>query len=281
MPRSLLTQRRALALVVVLAVLCSMLPAGCSAKLTDRLSDVVHLPLMPFTNALHWFGARLHGPQPTAELGDTQRLANEYVEALAYQRQLEEALADAREQIAQLAQIRNHRVFTGYSLQPAAVVAGSDYTSPTITINRGTRHGVQPNQPVAFGTNLVGRVTDVGPTSATVTLITAPGSRLDVRFIPPQAGPAPLGDDGQLELFEGGPQFFCILDMTSPVQEGDLAYLSDERWPIEARGLFVGQVVTVEKAPDDPTLRKRVIVKPIPSLRHLTRVVVFVPIEAE
>lgn len=70
-----------------------------------------------------------------------------------------------------------------YRVVPAQVVAigpAQDYTR-TITIDAGSRDGIEPDMTVISGRGLVGTVASVGPTSATVILIADRQSRVGSR----------------------------------------------------------------------------------------------------
>ena len=72
-------------------------------------------------------------------------------------------------------------------------------------------------------------------------------------------------------------EFIAVVSEDQPIQIGDLAHLEDRTWPREARAVVVGKVVEIAPDPNDPVLRQRVVIQPIRSLRHLSRLVVLVP----
>ena len=64
------------------------------------------------------------------------------------------------------------------------------------------------------------------------------------------------------------------------IKPGDLAHLSDERWPAVAQGFVVGQVVNIKPDPDNPMLYQRVTIKPRFDLASLSEVTVLAPAPA-
>jgi rod shape-determining protein MreC len=69
------------------------------------------------------------------------------------------------------------------------IAAGGDYSN-TVTIDAGSRDGIQPNETVLNGDGLVGVVTSAGPSTATVALLTDAGETVGVRL----AGGSTIGE---------------------------------------------------------------------------------------
>jgi rod shape-determining protein MreC len=71
-----------------------------------------------------------------------------------------------------------------YTVVPAQVAAlGSSFGfERTVTIDAGSRDGVEPGQTVVNGDGLVGRTTRVGPFTSTVLLLTDPGFTVGARL---------------------------------------------------------------------------------------------------
>ncbi|MCW2680102.1 MAG: rod shape-determining protein MreC [Frankiales bacterium] len=96
-----------------------------------------------------------------------------------------------------------------YPVVPAQVTAlGSAFGFElTVTIDAGSRDGVQPGQTVVNGDGLVGRTTRVGPFTSTVLLVTDPGFTVGARLTREGTVGLATGDgDGGMtyELVEGG-----------------------------------------------------------------------------
>lgn len=276
MRRSLLTRRRALVLIAALLVAVSLLPARVVDTVAGPPGKLVAAALMPFTVPLKTMADSLR--RPTAiELG----IEDEHHpgQTKLYIEQLEIELAELRRENRALRQVE--AVLgegRGVRQVPARVGRYSgDRVNPTLTINRGTSQGVAVGQVVVTGFSLVGEVEQAGPVTATVRLFTAAESRLQVRLVPPVVGEPPHRVGAWMQVEEDGERFVIEVDRDSPVAVGDLAHLEDSRWPREAQGFVVAQVVTVRPDPRDPHMRRVVLLEPIVPLRSLSQVNVLVP----
>ena len=176
-------------------------------------------------------------------------------------------------------QVRQVQDLQGFTYLPARVILPvRDASQRVITINRGTRHGVQEGLVVTVGANLVGQVlADPGPSTATVRLITAPNTFLVVRLIPPVPGSTPYEPFVNIREANDGQEFWAEIDADATVRAGDLAHLADDTWPTEARGFIVGRVQEIIEHPDRPYLSRRVIIKPLRPVGRLSNVVVLIP----
>lgn len=147
---------------------------------------------------------------------------------------------------------------------------GSDLAAGTIEINRGRSHGVTINTvavAAAAPQHLVGIVTNVGPMTSSVHVLTDP------RLVPtliealivrtgvttpeeiarsPRSQFRPVGD-GTLAGTLG-------IDEAARVQPGDTAFLDDPGWPVSAQRLIMGRIIRVEDT--DKPLFKRLIIRP-------------------
>jgi cell shape-determining protein MreC len=145
-----------------------------------------------------------------------------------------------------------------------APVAGVERSSSTraLALGRGARHGLGPGQVVVAGAQLVGRLTSVSALNATVTLVTSPGTQLELELIrPPGADAPPAGEPIRVSAAARADGSFEVLDAVAqqPVEPGDEAVLIDPRWPPEAAGFRVGRVTLAEPDPHQPlTLRVRI-----------------------
>lgn len=281
MRHPLLTQRRVLFLAVIpLLLVGSFLPPAIARVTSDKPRDLVRMLHTPVTQALKRVGDSIRSPDDLkVDLGPEREMEQNYRELLRYARQLEDDLRRSQAMVANLTQMRQGLGMRATRLLPAVVTAPpTGPASPTLTIDRGTREGIAPGQVVAAadGFNLAGLITDAGPLTASVQLITKPGTRLDVRILPPTPGASPREVFTQLQLNDKG-QFEAVLGADRPVNKGDLAHLSDDHWPAEARGFVVGTVIAVQSLPQDPLVYRRVIVQPVRSLAHLKDVIVLVP----
>jgi cell shape-determining protein MreC len=281
MRHPVLTQRRVFCLVALpLVLVASFLPERWVQIITSRPRALAQAIYTPVTQPLLRLTGSLRRPEdlPLATPG-AQGMEKRYNEMYQYAKNLEERLRKAEEQVARLSQIRTSIGLRNAQLLQASVssppTAGP---APTITIDQGESQGVRKGQVVAVsdGLSLAGYVLDTGPVTATVGLISRPGTRLDVRIAPQTTGPAPREVVAQLVANDQG-RFETTLGKDRPVEQGDLAHLSDERWPATAQGFVIGQVVAVERDPQDPLAYRKIVVQPVRSLAHLREVLVLIP----
>jgi len=277
MKRPLLNARRVLFVIVGLAMIASQLPAGAAKSLSGYPRDMVALAMTPFS-PIKRVSDRFWGADEPAEPANGDQIhERNYLELLARNEQLQQQLEDARAIIRQLSELRKLPL-QGFEFIPADVTAS--HLQPTIhslDINRGAREGVSVGLIVADGPHLVGRISRAGARTASVKLITSPGSKLVVKIVPPPTANEARSQLLQVAVGEDGTTFTARGDIGDPVKVGDLVHLADDSWRVEARGLLVGQVTEVGKDPKTPQLRTRIVVQPMHALPRLTRVVVIHP----
>ena len=201
--------------------------------------------------------------------------------ALNLETRLNYAIAEIRRLLGVREQLNREGFGESVRLEPARVIAiPPDPHAGAVLINRGRAHGVEPGMIVASGFSLVGRVTDVGPRTATVRLVTAPDTLLQVRIIPPQAGPAERDLPALVRVNESRDRFVAEVPENAPIQPEDLVTLHDEDWPVEAQGFVVGVIESVEPDPADPEIRSVAVIQPVREPGRVMRVTVVVPRDA-
>ena len=163
----------------------------------------------------------------------------------------------------------------GYALVPARVVGmgASQSFSQTVTIDAGSRAGVQPDMTVLNNDGLVGRVLRVTSTTATVLLIVDAdsvvggriGESMDVGFL---HGRGTLGDDGRLDLE--------LLDESRPPAKHEtvVTWGSDGGAPYVS-GVPVGRVTSVYSSLRETS--QRAVIEPFADFGSLDLVGVVVP----
>ena len=300
MRRSMMTPRRLLTLLIAALLFSSLARLQIATAIAAPPRRILLLVLSPLLQPVHALANWVRGDEPPATpAGDLNQLQEQNQRLSQRVAQLEDELRGAQARIAELAAVRNEAAAQLKQVQliDAGVIAWQGGAAPTITINRGSSHGLAAGQAVTSGSSLVGRVASVSATAATVSLINQPGQLLDVRLKasggalgPPRAGKTHEAESGgrevrlQLSAERGKEIFTAIAARGDPIQPGDLAHLrlaegvaaTDARWPDEAAGFIVGRVVRTEDDPEDPKLRMRVVVEPLRELRRLTRVMVLV-----
>ncbi|GAA0678354.1 rod shape-determining protein MreC [Kitasatospora atroaurantiaca] len=160
----------------------------------------------------------------------------------------------------------------GYTIKAAQVIAigAAQGFSWTITIDAGSDDGLTKDMTVINGQGLVGRVTTVARTTATVLLASDPGFTAGTR----------LESSGEIGFANGqgtGPMRVSLLNGKAQVKTGDrlVTFGSQSGRPFVA-GVPVGKVVEVEATPGQ--LTKTILVEPFVQFTRLDLVgVVVVP----
>ncbi|MEX2672578.1 MAG: rod shape-determining protein MreC [Phycisphaeraceae bacterium] len=270
------TFRRVMIAVVVVLFVLALLPHRYSGygsllnSVTGTLLSVVSKPMNSLSSAL-----RQRYDQP--ELGTEQELSERVLELRGQVMALEQRERDLERAVAELQGLRRRQGDSYVHRRAAVVGRGSDPAGGMLQLNIGTRHGLRVGMPAVQGASVVGRITQAGPTSSTLGLLTTPGSLVEVVTV--SEGPGATGGRRARLLLEAtaGPQLIANqVDRQLPTEAGDFARLMDETWPESVQGMLVGRVVAVEEDADDPLL-KRVGVRPLRSLRDLDSVIVIVP----
>lgn len=279
-----LTQRRLLFLTLLLLLISSQLAPAPSRLLwafprhaLTALLGLLSLPLKTFADSLR------RPTPPALDRGDPTLLQRNYDALLTYCRRLESELARTRQELDRLRQLRQQPRWRTVDFISADVLAWSpDSPHPTLFINVGRRHGLDLGMIVTDEAvvSLLGRIASLGPSSATVELITSPRRRLEVKFKPStptsfSLEPPTFG----IQADRTGLRFFLTAKLDAPVQPGWLAHLEDPAWPPEAQGLVVGFVQAVHPLETDPLRFLRVEVLPLHHPARLGRVMVVVPAE--
>jgi len=154
------------------------------------------------------------------------------------------ASAKKEKQLAALLRYQDGPHFPhGYRAVNAAVISYPDGPfTHTLEIEAGSNDGLQINTPVVAGDGLVGRVTNVFPDTATVTVLTAPESFVAARDLTTQVR----------GVLHRGPGGTLILDQVSKqrvVHSGDVIVTDGTRNPrypdIYPYGIAIGRVDSV------------------------------------
>lgn len=202
---------------------------------------------------------------------------SEYLASQQRIEQMEQTIAALQGGVAFGSQPRVQRV--------EATRIGADPGSGTISVSRGSVHGVTLNS-VAVATtaphHLVGIVTNVGPGVSSVQVLT--DQRLTPNFL--DALVMPLGQIDQAAVAaavrgqfrpagDGTLAGDMGVDDAAKVQRGAPVYLDDAYWPSSAQRLMIGRVVRVEDT--DKPLFKRVVLAPEFDLTRVRGVVLRIP----
>lgn len=288
MRHSLITPGRLLFALVAFLFYASFAKLDVAISIAAPPRDAVRFVINPVTQPLHALAAMARGDGETETAAvDQNKLIDDNHKLLQQVRQLEDQLRVSRDRIAELSEMRSNTTLNLKSIRlvDAGVTSWQGGATPILTINRGSGDGLGEGMVVGTGANLVGRVASVSASSATVSLISTPGTLLDVRIMPPTSAPSPREVVVQCQPTKGTETFWAEGAQSDPIQAGDFAHLrlpdnvlaTQARWRNESAGMIVGHVVRVEDHPEDPKLRTRILIEPRRKLQSLTRVVVLVP----
>jgi rod shape-determining protein MreC len=209
----------------------------------------------------HLFGTVQHAGDLAAQ-NETYRDEIDRLQAAVVQmRELEVENHDLRELLG-----LRERAGLG-SLLSADVIA-RDPLGPVqaVTIDRGSRDGVQANMPVITWKGLIGRVVEVQPTSAKVLLITDVNSAVSVRIQDPASRAT-----GVIRGVGDGRLLLQYVPRTDLLRTDDIAITSGSGG-IFPPGVLVGRVLQVRQR--DVEVFQEALVEPAADMRNLERLYV-------
>lgn len=222
--------------------LCSGLIVLSQTGVLSPVESLASIPLNFVSGILN--RAALWFTNGTADLAEIQRLRDrnsDLEEALAqYQSELVE-LREIASDYQRLTDLLNYTTTRTNQQFIAADVINVDQNSflRTITINRGTRDGIEQGLPVVTGQGLVGRIMDVAADASRVLLITDPSSAVSARLQTTRVEGSVIG------LLSGGLRM-TFIPLDAAIQEGDLVITSGlgGNFPPD---MVIGQVTSVRE----------------------------------
>ena len=176
---------------------------------------------------------------------------------------------DEANTLTDLLQLRNQ-----YSLDSTAarvIARSTDSWSSTITIDKGTTSGIQTGMPVMTSTGVVGQVSECGPTTATVRLITDESSGVSAKV-------QSSGAQGQLQGSADGTLHLNLIRTDQQVSTGDSVATSG-LGGVYPKGLPVGTVSNVTKS--SGSLYYDITVEPLASVGSLEEVLVITSLSGD
>ena len=176
---------------------------------------------------------------------------------------------DEANTLTDLLQLRNQ-----YSLDSTAarvIARSTDSWSSTITIDKGTASGIQTGMPVMTSTGVVGQVSECGPTTATVRLITDESSGVSAKV-------QSSGAQGQLQGSADGTLHLNLIRTDQQVSTGD-SVVTSGLGGVYPKGLPVGTVSNVTKS--SGSLYYDITVEPLASVGSLEEVLVITSLSGD
>lgn len=176
---------------------------------------------------------------------------------------------DEANTLTDLLQLRNQ-----YNLDSTAarvIARSTDSWTSTITIDKGTTSGIQTGMPVMTSTGVVGQVSECGPTTATVRLITDESSGVSAKV-------QSSGAQGQLQGSADGTLHLNLIRTDQQVSTGD-SVVTSGLGGVYPKGLPVGTVSNVTKS--SGSLYYDITVEPLASVGSLEEVLVITSLSGD
>lgn len=276
MPSSTLTFRRGLIATVVVLLVLALLPHRYSGYATIvRSVTVTALSLV--ATPVNSVASSLRRREERPVLGELEQLSERILILQGEVVALQERERQLVRTVQELENLRR-RLGESYEYRRASVVGRSGETA--LQVNVGSVHGVREGVAAVERASVVGRISQVGPTSSTLSLVTTPETLIEVITTPADGDFEQRRSRLLLQPVQANLLMATEVDRRLPIEVGDYARLMDERWPRAVQGMIVGQVVAIEPDPDDALL-KRVAVRPLTSLPDLDEATMIVPRAAE
>lgn len=260
-------------LLVVLTFGCVSAAALTATNLipTGPVRNTVSYAIVPFQNGINKIGSWL--TEKSRRFEDAEALAKENEELKARISDLEEQnnlLSQDQNELAELQELyRLDKEYSEYEKVAAQVIAkdpGNWFS--TFTINRGTDDGIQKDMNVIADGGLVGIVTEVGSSWATVRSIIDDSSNVSAMAVSTSdtcivTGNLQLMDEGKLE--------FGQMEPTNSVTVGEKIVTSDisDKY---LKGILIGYVSEVTEDSNHLTTQGYLI--PVVDFEHLHNVLV-------
>lgn len=191
----------------------------------------------PFRDAWNWTGDLFSAKSENAKL-------QEEVEQLRAGLAKELTTQDENAQMRAMLAMQRDRIYPdGVRLVTARVVARSTTAwYSTVTIDVGSTGGVSVYDPVVNGAGLVGRIAELYPNSAKVTLITDQQSFVDAMIEP---GTDKGSAQGIVAGSVAGDVTLQYVDKNERVKVGQYVVTSGRQGSVFVRGIPVGQIESV------------------------------------
>ncbi|MFL5891242.1 MAG: rod shape-determining protein MreC [Solirubrobacterales bacterium] len=181
------------------------------ASVFSPLEEGATRALKPGRDLVNWVSETFNARGENSDLKtDVQKLRAKLAKA--------ESAIGENEQLRKLVGLDQKGVFAGYKPVTTRVIQRPPTAwYSTVGIAAGSNDGVAVNDPVIDGDGLIGRVTDVTPLTAKVTLITDPESAVSARVLPngPQGVAKPEAGDPSTMLLD-------FIDKSQAIHEGQM-----------------------------------------------------------
>jgi rod shape-determining protein MreC len=264
--RAVLAALVALSLVLVTAYFGESAGGGLHAvqrgsmSVLSPIQEGANRVLKPFRDAFGWFGSTLDAKSERDKLKRERDALRTEVTRLQVQ-------GTENQQLSSLLQINSAGGLKAYEPVLARVYARSTNSwYSTVEINKGSKDGVAPDQPVVNGEGLVGKVKSVSGGSAVVMLLTDQDFGVSAKA-------ASSGEPGTIDPAVGAPGELRLdlVPRGKLVEKGErivTAGTVSDRWKsLFPPGILIGSVNRVDEGEGE--LDRRIYLKPAADLRRL------------
>lgn len=254
-------------LVVILLSILMSLSTNSPARI-QSLQNLFAQALYPFQFAASWVtGTVTSGWEYVVDVRNVYSENQRLKELVEKYTGIEHQLTEVRLANRRLRELLAFQEETQFSVTPAQVI-GRNPSSwfSTITIDKGSSHGIQVDMPVVNHQGLVGKVIQVSTYSSKVQLIISSDSGI--------SGIVQRTRDNGVVIGLSSPVGYCRitrLPVGSEVEPGDLI-ISSDLTGVYPRGLLIGRVVEVDI--DYVTLERSALIKPEVDFERLEEVLV-------
>ncbi len=228
----------------VLLVIAIALIGASQSGLLSPVESVISIPLNAVSQVFNTLAMRLSGG--AVDLAEIQSLQERNAE-------LESALARLQAEVVELREVSSdyQRLadLVDYSSAARAqqfvsadVIASEETPLRAVTINRGTRDGLQVGMPVVTAQGLVGRIIEVQSNAARVLLVTDPSSAISSRLQTTRA-------EGTITGLVSGNLEMSFIPLGETIPNGDLVITSGLGGNLPP-DLVIGQVTSSRQGLD-------------------------------
>ena len=242
-------------LLAIMTIFCmsTIVATFASGVTTAPLQDAAGLLIVPFENSINQISSVLTGMQDRMRDKEEILAENENLKAQVDSlTQQNNKLIQDQTELVRLQQLYNlDQQYTEYPKVAAEIISkdpGNWYD--TFMINKGSNNGIRVDNNVIAGKGLVGIVTEVGPSWATVRSIIDDSSNVSAMAVSTSDNCVVTGD---LKLIdEGKLSFEQLYDQDNKVTVGERIVTSNisEKY---VEGLFIGYVSEIQQDPNNLT----------------------------
>ena len=223
------------------------------------IQEGAHRALKPFRDLFGWAGDTIDAKKERDELAAENEALTQQVTEL-------QAQADENEQLKRLLQINEAGMDAFEPIKTLVISRSSTLFYSKVQIDKGSSAGVRKGQPVITGLGLLGRVSEVTPNTAVVTLVTDESFATGVKVLgsnQQSTVQASVNHPGELEL--------QLVDNADKISRGDVVVTagstSAEFPSYYPRDIRVGTVSRIEVG--EGNLDSRIRVKPSVDLGNI------------